>query len=54
MFIGAHVSTRGGYLSAAKTALSIGANAFQYFPMNPRSLSTKAVNQQRHERVRSV
>lgn len=45
MFIGAHVSTRGGYLGAAKTALSIGANAFQYFPMNPRSLSTKLVNQ---------
>ena len=46
MFIGAHVSTRGGYLGAAKTALSIGANAFQYFPMNPRSLATKLVNQQ--------
>lgn len=45
MFIGAHVSTRGGYVGAAKTALSIGANAFQYFPMNPRSLSTKMANQ---------
>jgi deoxyribonuclease-4 len=44
MFVGAHVSTRGGYLNAAKTALSIGGNAFQYFPMNPRSLATKAVN----------
>ncbi|MBD0379373.1 deoxyribonuclease IV [Paenibacillus sedimenti] len=41
MFIGSHVSTRGGYIGAAKTALSIGANAFQYFPMNPRSLATK-------------
>ncbi|OCT14270.1 endonuclease IV [Paenibacillus pectinilyticus] len=44
MFIGAHVSTRGGYVNAAKTALSMGANAFQYFPMNPRSLATKVVN----------
>jgi deoxyribonuclease IV len=44
MFIGSHVSTRGGYIGAAKTALSIGANAFQYFPMNPRSLATKMVN----------
>ncbi|MFD0697122.1 deoxyribonuclease IV [Paenibacillus sp. GCM10027628] len=44
MFIGSHVSTRCGYIGAAKTALSIGANAFQYFPMNPRSLSTKVFN----------
>ncbi|WP_167388057.1 deoxyribonuclease IV [Paenibacillus ferrarius] len=45
-FIGAHVSTRGGYLGAAKTALSLGASAFQYFPMNPRRLSTKIWNNQ--------
>ncbi|MBP1961776.1 deoxyribonuclease IV [Paenibacillus aceris] len=44
MYVGAHVSTRGGYIGSAKTALSMGANAFQYFPMNPRSLSTKTVN----------
>ncbi|NEW06479.1 deoxyribonuclease IV [Paenibacillus sp. SYP-B3998] len=44
MYIGAHVSTRGGYLGAAKKAFSIGATAFQYFPMNPRSLSTKSLN----------
>jgi deoxyribonuclease-4 len=44
MRIGAHVSTRGGYLNAAKTAMSIGAKAFQYFPMNPRQLTTKAAN----------
>ncbi|MGO4494333.1 deoxyribonuclease IV [Paenibacillus sp. 2RAB27] len=44
MFIGAHVKTRGGYLNAAKTAISIGAKAFQYFPMNPRSLATKVIN----------
>jgi deoxyribonuclease-4 len=44
MYIGSHVSTKGGYLEAAKLAYSIGANAFQYFPKNPRSLSLKAFN----------
>lgn len=44
MYVGAHVSTRGGYSGAAKAALAMGAKAFQYFPMNPRSLSTKIVN----------
>ncbi|NOU99026.1 deoxyribonuclease IV [Paenibacillus planticolens] len=46
MYVGAHVSTRGGYIGSAKSAWSMGANAFQYFPMNPRSLSTKIVNMQ--------
>jgi deoxyribonuclease-4 len=44
MFIGSHVSTKGGYSEAAKLAYNIGANAFQYFPKNPRSLSLKAFN----------
>lgn len=44
MYVGAHVSTRGGYIGAAKTALSMGAKAFQYFPVNPRSLATKTLN----------
>lgn len=42
MLAGSHVSTRGGYLEAAKRAAALGANAFQYFPKNPRSLSIKA------------
>lgn len=41
MRIGSHVSIRGGYLQAAKTASAIGAGAFQYFPKNPRSLTVK-------------
>ncbi len=41
MYIGSHVSIRNGYDQAAKTAHSIGANAFQYFPKNPRSISIK-------------
>lgn len=41
MRIGSHVSIRGGYLQAAKTALAIGAESFQYFPKNPRGLTIK-------------
>ncbi|WP_128101732.1 deoxyribonuclease IV [Paenibacillus sp. DCT19] len=43
--IGAHVSTRGGFLQAAKRAHGIGATAFQYFPKNPRSLVLKDFDQ---------
>jgi deoxyribonuclease IV len=42
MKIGCHVSIREGYLGAAKRAHILGANAFQYFPKNPRSLGVKA------------
>lgn len=41
MNIGSHISIRRGYLQAARTAVSIGASAFQYFPKNPRSLTVK-------------
>ncbi|CAM2783796.1 deoxyribonuclease IV [Paenibacillus sediminis] len=42
--IGSHISIRGGYKKAAQTAWEIGANAFQYFPKNPRSLSVKTID----------
>lgn len=41
MRIGCHISIRNGYLGAARTAYAIGANAFQYFPKNPRSMGIK-------------
>jgi deoxyribonuclease IV len=41
MKIGCHISIRRGYLQAARTASAIGAEAFQYFPKNPRSLAVK-------------
>ncbi|MBM6619436.1 deoxyribonuclease IV [Bacillus suaedaesalsae] len=44
MLAGCHVSIRDGYLGAAKTAQQLGANAYQYFPKNPRSLSVKEYN----------
>ncbi|RDU35724.1 endonuclease IV [Neobacillus piezotolerans] len=45
MKFGCHVSIRGGYLAAAKHAIQIGAEAYQYFPKNPRNLSVKEYNQ---------
>lgn len=43
--VGCHVSIRDGYLEAAKHAQALGANAFQYFPKNPRRLGVKAFDQ---------
>ncbi|MBP1999792.1 deoxyribonuclease-4 [Paenibacillus shirakamiensis] len=40
--LGGHLSIRGGYTQAARTAHSMGATAYQYFPKNPRSLGVKA------------
>lgn len=42
MYLGSHVSIRGGYLGAAKTAIQLGGRSFQYFPKNPRSLAIKS------------
>lgn len=42
--IGAHVSIRGGYGRAARSAWESGATCFQYFPKNPRSLKLKPVD----------
>ncbi|MCI3922520.1 deoxyribonuclease IV [Paenibacillus sp. TRM 82003] len=39
--VGCHISIRNGYAGAARTAVSIGATAFQFFPKNPRGLSIK-------------
>ncbi|MCL2797874.1 MAG: deoxyribonuclease IV [Firmicutes bacterium] len=42
--IGCHLSIADGYLAAAKTAVSIGANTFQVFSRNPRGGSARAVD----------
>jgi len=39
--VGCHISIRNGYAGAARTAVAIGATAFQYFPKNPRGLAVK-------------
>jgi deoxyribonuclease-4 len=46
MYIGSHVSIRKGYAEAAKAAYAMGANAFQYFPKNPRSIYPKSFDPQ--------
>lgn len=45
-WIGSHVSIRNGYSGAARTAHALGANAFQYFPKNPRSVTIKSFDPQ--------
>ncbi|UQZ37153.1 endonuclease IV [Paenibacillus sp. PK3_47] len=44
IYVGAHVSTRGGFRQAARSAWESGATCFQYFPKNPRSLALKSLN----------
>ncbi|MUG69608.1 deoxyribonuclease IV [Paenibacillus validus] len=46
MKFGCHISIRRGFLEAAKTATLLGADAFQYFPKNPRSLTVKVFQRQ--------
>ena len=42
--IGCHLSSSKGYLNMAKTAVSIGANTFQFFTRNPRGGKAKAID----------
>lgn len=41
MYIGCHLSVSGGYAAMGETALSIGANTFQFFTRNPRGRGFK-------------
>ena len=42
--IGCHLSASDGFLAMGKTALSIGANTFQFFTRNPRGSKAKAID----------
>ena len=42
--IGCHLSSSGGYLAMAQTAVSIGANVFQFFTRNPRGGAARPVD----------
>ena len=44
MKIGCHLSSAGGYLAMAQTAVSIGANVFQFFTRNPRGGAAKPID----------
>lgn len=46
LVIGCHLSSSKGYFAMGKTALSIGANTFQFFTRNPRGGKAKAVDPQ--------
>jgi len=50
MIVGSHVSTRNGYRGAAEYAVSVGGDAFQYFPKNPRMLQPKAFDRKDAQR----
>ena len=41
-YIGCHLSASDGFLAMGRTALSIGANTFQFFTRNPRGSKAKA------------
>ena len=45
MKIGCHLSASKGFLAMGKTAVSIGANTFQFFTRNPRGGSAKPLDQ---------
>lgn len=44
--IGSHLSVSAGFVSATKTAMSIGANTFAFFTRNPRGSRAKAENRE--------
>ncbi len=46
MKIGCHLSASKGFLAMGKTAVSIGANTFQFFTRNPRGGSAKPLDQE--------
>ena len=43
-YIGCHLSSSDGFLAMGRTALSIGANTFQFFTRNPRGSKAKAID----------
>lgn len=45
-FVGCHLSVSSGYLHMVKSAASLGANTFQFFPRNPRGGASASVNEE--------
>ena len=44
LYLGCHLSSSKGFLQMGKTALSIGANTFQFFTRNPRGSRAKQMD----------
>ena len=45
-YVGCHLSVSSGYLHMVKSAASLGANTFQFFPRNPRGGASASVNEE--------
>ena len=54
LYIGAHVSSAGGFEKMGRTALAIGANTLQCFVRNPRGARAKAADPVDLERLRTL
>jgi deoxyribonuclease-4 len=52
--IGCHLSSAGGFTAMGKTAVSIGANVFQFFTRNPRGGAAKAIDPADIDRYRLI
>lgn len=52
MYLGAHLSSAGGFYKMGQAALAIGANTFQCFVRNPRGARAKAVKPEDLEKLR--
>ena len=44
LYLGCHLSSSKGYAAMGRTALSIGANTFQFFTRNPRGGAAKDID----------
>lgn len=54
MYIGCHLTISKGYEEAAKLALSVGANVFQFFSRNPRGSSSKDLDMEDVEAMNRI
>lgn len=54
IYLGAHLSSAGGFFKMGQTALAIGANTFQCFVRNPRGSRAKTVDPEDMARLRAL
>jgi deoxyribonuclease-4 len=54
MYIGCHLSIAKGYENAARSALDVGANVFQFFSRNPRGSSSKVLDMKDVENMNRI
>lgn len=54
LVVGPHLSIAKGYAAAAKQAVAIGANTFQFFTRNPRGGNAKALDKKDVEKLKAI